>query len=173
TPVITTDRLRLTVPQDSDVNAVFEIHSDPRTYQHRPDLVMRSRTEAVELIRQWQSHWSNDGIGYFVVSTKTGEVIGFAGVRRSKEAGEAVLNLYYRFAPHSHGHGYATEAAGAAIEWAQGVHAGLPIVAVIDPSNTASARLARKLGMYRVQTEGASGDHDLYQLCGGRTVRSV
>src|SRR5699024_5078771 len=136
TPVITTDRLRLTVPQDSDVNAVFEIHSDPRTYQHRPDLVMRSRAEAEELIRQWQSQWSKDGIGDRVVSTETGEVVGFAGGSRWKEAGEAVLSLYDRFVPRSHGHGYATEAAGAAIEWAQGVHAGLPIVALMDPSNT-------------------------------------
>lgn len=146
------------------MDAVFEIHSDPRTFQHRPDLVMRSCTEAVELIRQWQSDWDNDGIGYFVVSTDIGEVIGFAGVRRSEEDGDAVLNLYYRFAPHSHGHGYATEAASAAVEWAQGVHSELPIVAVIAPSNTASARLARKLGMYRVQTGEAPGDHDLYRL---------
>lgn len=163
-PVLTTDRLRLTVPEDSDVDAVFEIHSDPRTYQHRPDLVMRSRTEAVELLRQWQSHWADDGIGYFVVSTDPGEVIGFAGVRRSEEDGDAVLNLYYRFAPRSHGHGYAMEAARAAVEWAQGVHPKLPVVALIAPQNIASARLARKLGMYREEAVEASGDHDLYRL---------
>ncbi|WP_303348434.1 GNAT family N-acetyltransferase [Kocuria sp.] len=162
--MITTDRLRLTVPQDADVDAVFEIHSDLRTSRHRPDLVMRSRAQAVALIEGWQADWTADGIGYFVVSTLAGDRIGFAGARRSVEKDEAVLNLYYRFAPRAQGHGYAAEATRAVLAWAEGVSAKRPIVAVIDPSNAASVRLALTLGMHRDPAGGTPGVEDLYRF---------
>lgn len=162
--VITTERLRLAVPQEADVDAIFAIHADPRTYQHRPDLVMKSREEATALLDEWRQHWSRDGIGYFVASTTAGQTIGFCGVRRSVENHEDVLNLYYRFAPQAQGRGYAAEAAQAVIAWAQAEGPQLPIVAVIDPTNTASSRLALKLGLRHDLDGGVLGEHHLYRM---------
>ncbi|WP_141763018.1 GNAT family N-acetyltransferase, partial [Corynebacterium sp. HMSC070H05] len=90
-------------------------HSDPRTYEHRPELTMKTRDEAVELARSWQNNWAEQQLGYYTVRTLDGATIGFTGVRHSEEADEEVLNLYYRFAPESQGQGYAKEAAAAAI----------------------------------------------------------
>lgn len=82
-PVLNTNRLVLAVPSGSAESAIFEIHSDARTYEHRPDLIMKSREEASALCNEWQHKWAEDGIGYFVVSRKdekgadTCNVIGF------------------------------------------------------------------------------------------------
>ncbi|WP_019175986.1 GNAT family N-acetyltransferase [Brevibacterium ravenspurgense] len=47
---LTTERLILRPPRDGDEDAVFTIHSDPRTYQHRPELAMTNLEEASELL---------------------------------------------------------------------------------------------------------------------------
>lgn len=159
-----TPRLRLSVPADTDIDAIFDIHSDTRTYEHRPELAMKTRDEAVELTQSWQKNWIEKQLGYYTVHTLDGTTIGFTGVRHSAEAGEDVLNLYYRFAPESQGKGYAKEAAAAAIASARERFPQLPIVAIIDPSNQASIGLALKLGLQRVPGAGVPGDYEVYRL---------
>ncbi|OFP26352.1 GNAT family N-acetyltransferase [Corynebacterium sp. HMSC068G04] len=164
THALNTPRLALSVPTDADINAIFAIHSDARTYEHRPELAMKSREEAAELARSWQENWSKKQLGYYVVSTLDGTTIGFTGVRHSEEAGEEVLNLYYRFAPESQGRGYAKEAAAAAITSARKRFPRLPVVAIIDPTNEASIALALKLGLQHVPGAGVPGDYEVYRL---------
>ena len=159
-----TPRLSMSVPTDADIDAVFAIHSDARTYEHRPELAMKTREEAVELTRAWQENWREKKLGYYVVSTLDGTTIGFTGVRHSEEAGEEVLNLYYRFAPESQGQGYAKEAAAAAIASARERFPQLPVVAIIDPSNEASIGLAFKLGLQHVPGAGVADDYEVYRL---------
>lgn len=175
-PKLHTERLVLTVPDDSAESAIFEIHSDPRTYEHRPDLTMKSHEEAAALRKQWQQNWVDDGIGYFVVSRKPGEskegkedeetgcIIGFCGVRKAVEEETDVLNVYYRFSPDSQGKGFAKEATTAAIEWGRKKRTDLPVVAIIDPINSASIRLAEKLGFTLDAGSGVPGDYDVYRL---------
>ncbi len=159
-----TQRLSLSVPTDADIDAVFAIHSDARTYEHRPELAMKTREEAVELTRAWQENWQEKKLGYYVVTTLDGTTIGFAGVRHSEEAGEEVLNLYYRFAPESQGQGFAKEAAAAAIASARERFPHLPVVAIIDPTNEASIALALKLGLQRIPDAGVPDDYEVYRL---------
>ena len=159
-----TPRLNLSAPTDADIDAIYAIHSDARTYEHRPELAMKTREEATELARAWQANWRENQLGYYVVTTLDGTTIGFAGVRHSEEAGEEVLNLYYRFAPESQGKGYAKEAAAAAIASARECFPQLPIVAIIDPTNEASIALALKLGLQRVPDAGVPDDYEVYRL---------
>lgn len=159
-----TPRLSLSVPTDADIDAIFAIHSDSRTYAHRPELAMKTREEAVELARAWQKNWHGKQLGYYVVSKLDGMIIGFTGVRHSEEAGEEVLNLYYRFAPESQGQGYAKEAATAAIASARERFPELPVVAIIDPTNEASIALALKLGLQHVAGAGVPNDYETYRL---------
>lgn len=159
-----TSRLALSVPTDADIDSIFAIHSDARTYEHRPEMAMKTREEAAELARSWQQNWSEKQLGYYVVSTRDGTTIGFTGVRHSEEAGEEVLNLYYRFAPESQGQGYAKEAAAAAISSARERFPHLPVVAIIDPTNEASIALALKLGLQHVPGAGVPDDYEVYRL---------
>ncbi|MFG6302878.1 MULTISPECIES: GNAT family N-acetyltransferase [Corynebacterium] len=159
-----TPRLSLSAPTDADIDAIFAIHSDARTYEHRPDLAMKTREEATELARTWQANWRENQLGYYVVSTLDGTTIGFTGVRHSEEASEEVLNLYYRFAPESQGKGYAKEAAAATIVSARERFPQLPVVAIIDPTNEASIALALKLGLQHVPGAGVPDDYEVYRL---------
>ncbi|OIR43736.1 GNAT family N-acetyltransferase [Corynebacterium sp. NML140438] len=159
-----TSRLILTPPTDQDIDAILRIHADARTYRHRPDLAMKNRKEAEELARAWQENWEKQRLGYYVVSTLDGKTIGFTGVRHIEEAGEQVLNLYYRFAPESQGQGYAKEAASEAIANAQERFPQLPIIAIIDPTNEASIGLALRLGFQHVDGAGVPNDYDVYRL---------
>lgn len=164
TYALSTPRLNLAVPTDADIDAIFAIHSDARTYKHRPELAMKTREEATELARAWQANWREKQLGYYVVSTLDGTTIGFTGVRHSEEAGEEVLNLYYRFAPESQGQGYAKEAATAAITSARERFPQLPVVAIIDPTNESSIALALKLGLQHVPGAGVPDDYEVYRL---------
>ncbi|MET9631815.1 GNAT family N-acetyltransferase [Lentzea sp. NPDC006480] len=60
------------------------------------------------------------------------------------DAGEAELG--YLFLPAFWGHGYATEACAAALDWFAEEHPGEPVVLSTQSANDASVRLARKLG---------------------------
>lgn len=162
--MIRTERLTLERPNTRDIDDVLRIHG-PETYEHKPELAMRSRDEAKELVRSWQQHWDEDGIGYFTVRHEDA-VIGFTGVRRIDENGRSALNLYYRYAPAAQGKGYAREAAEAAIAAARASHSQLPIIARIAPQNTASIALARRLGM--VQTD-RDGDDLVFTFTGNST----
>jgi RimJ/RimL family protein N-acetyltransferase len=61
------------------------------------------------------------------------------------------------FAPRAHDHGYAGEAVEAALAWADGALAAREIVAIIDPDNAGSIRLAERTGFAR-REEGAYRD---------------
>lgn len=65
--VLQTARLTLAIPVDDDLDAIFRVHSDPETYRHVPNTALTGRTAAAVLLRQWQQHWDDEGIGYRTV----------------------------------------------------------------------------------------------------------
>jgi len=89
-----------------------------------------------------------DEIGLWPVTEKaTGEVIGDCGLTRKDIDGDEEVELVYVFARGAWGRGYATEAAAAIRDYAFD-RLGLDrLVALIDPANTASEKVAVKIGM--------------------------
>lgn len=69
--------------------------------------------------------------------------VGFHGPLRSGAAAE----IGYSLVPGARGHGYATEATAAVIQWAFVNTQIASVIAQIDPANAASQRVAAKLGM--------------------------
>ena len=73
--------------------------------------------------------------------------IGFADFKRDMAPSiEGLPEMGWIFAPHAQRHGYAGEAAAAALAWADAALAADEIVAIIDPANAASIRLAERCG---------------------------
>jgi ribosomal-protein-alanine N-acetyltransferase len=145
-------RLRLRRPTADDLDLVFEIHGDPATNRFNPDGPDPDRDASWAKLEAWIEDWRRDGIGYHVVEEgDSGRPVGFTGVRHADaaswgEAPEPLLNLYYRYAPLAWGKGYAAEAARTMLAWARVHRQDRPLVAVIDPTNEPSLRLAQKLG---------------------------
>lgn len=100
-------------------------------------------------LRMCLEHYQRWGFGpYAVVERRRREVIGYCGLFFFPELdGQPEVEVGYRLARAWWGHGYATEAARAVCGYAFNVLCIRRIIAMIDPQNAASIRVAEKLGM--------------------------
>lgn len=154
-----TPRLRLRRPTRGDAEPVLRLHQDPLAIEHNPADALVSREQAVALVDRWSQHWDEHGIGYCMVSWRSGgELLGVCGVKVITLQGRQVFNLLYRLSPAVWGHGVATEAATAVVERARAHELGLPIVARVRPANRASAGVALAAGLRRAPDLDADGE---------------
>ncbi|WP_169925423.1 GNAT family N-acetyltransferase [Sanguibacter antarcticus] len=153
-----TDRLVLSRPQAHDIDAIWQIHSDPETNKHNPTVPIRTRHQAADRLSWFTAHWDEFGFGYWSVRLRDpqrpenngpGEPIGFAGLRWSRWAGRNVVNLYYRLTPAVWGCGLASEAARASVALWHEYLSDHPLVARTTPDNVGSQRTALAAGFER------------------------
>lgn len=84
-----------------------------------------------------------------VVEKNSGLVIGYCGLTLFPDIeGKPETEIGYRLARRTWGNGYATEAAHAVRDYAWKNIGIRRLVAIIDPSNSSSIRVAEKLGMH-------------------------
>ena len=87
----------------------------------------------------------------------TGEFIGQCGFYMSEGNGREIEIAYHYF-PASWGHGYATEAAAAALGYAFGTLGLDEVIALVMPDNLGSCRVAEHAGMRFVTSEATYYD---------------
>ena len=107
---------------------------------------------------EWVGHWlrrvleSYERRGYgpwAVVEKRSGLVIGYCGLVLFPDVnGRPEIEIGYRLARAFWGHGYATEAAIATRDHAFATLGLSRLIAIIDPGNVASIRVARKAGLH-------------------------
>lgn len=110
----------------------------------------RTRNESWGKFLQGIGLWPVLGYGYWsFVDRETGAFLGNGGLA-SFERGIAELTGFpeagWAFVPEAWGKGLATEAMGAVLDWADAALDRPEIRCIIDPGNTASQRVAAKLG---------------------------
>ena len=154
-PVLETARLRLRAPRMADFPAYAEIAATPRgryIFDHP------NRRDAWLDFMQMTATWLLRGHGLWTVEPKAGgDVLGF--VVLGLEEGDHEEELGYMFREVAEGHGYAGEAAEAARTYAFETLGWETLVSTIDPENTASIRLAERMGAARdAAAERAHGD---------------
>ncbi|MFD9098098.1 GNAT family N-acetyltransferase [Streptomyces collinus] len=145
---IRTERLVLREPEARDRAAFIELLASPEahTYLGGP----RPRDELERVTPEVPERWP----GSFVVDLD-GAMIGHVllrratGHRRPAAAGKADLGCL--FLPEVWGRGYAAEACAAALDWLAGVLPGEPVVLTTQSANSASMRLAAKLGFTELE----------------------
>jgi RimJ/RimL family protein N-acetyltransferase len=146
---IETDRLALRRHLASDFADSFAMWSDPvvtRFIGGKPS----TEQQAWSRLLNYAGHWSLMGFGYWVVEEKASQrfigELGFANFRRPLEPAMTDFpELGWAFATSYHGKGYATEAARAALAWADRRFESRT-VCLIDAENLASIRVAEKCG---------------------------
>ena len=126
---------------------MFELNSDPEVIKYAESTPARNIQEARERLEQGPlSDYKEHGYGRFAVESKeTGNVIGFCGIKYLPEI--ELPEIGYRFLKEYWGKGFGTEAARACVGFARDDLAIKKLVALIVPENTASIRIAEKLGM--------------------------
>jgi RimJ/RimL family protein N-acetyltransferase len=138
---------------------MYAIHSDADACLHNPADMITTRAEAEDLYRRWDEHWQYHGFGYWVIHANQSG-IGFCGMKVMTLNDRSVMNLFYRLSPSAWGHGFATEAATAVVEWADAHRPDVPVVARVRPANAASQRVAVHAGLHRadhLDTQGEDG----------------
>ncbi len=145
--VLETERLILRYLTADDVDAIFAVIGDPETMKFYPQTF--TREDAVEWIERNRRRYANDGYGLWAIVLKSdGEVIGDCGLSWQAADNESVLELGYHLRRDHWGHGYATEAARACMEYAFRVLATGRLVSLIRQENVPSRRVAERNGMW-------------------------
>ncbi len=143
---VLTERLDLRRPDPAgDLDALFAIFSDPTGWWYDPDgrHVDRGRTRT--WLERAAARFDTDGLSYWTVRRRDDEaIIGVGGAQRQSTG---AWNLTYRLATAMQGQGFATELGRAAHVAASAVDPGVPFVAWIAEHNTASRRVAERLGL--------------------------
>lgn len=143
-------------PRQEDLDAVFAIHSDPRTNLHNPAGPDHDRDASAARLQEWLDHWDQHGFGYWLVElikraplAHDSPVVGTTGVQHAVWRDQPVLNLYYRYAADHWGRGYATAGARHTISWSREHHPTLPVLAYTTLDNIGSQRTAAAAGLTR------------------------
>jgi len=147
---IETPRLILRQWRDADLDAWAEMNADPRVMEFFPALYDRARAEGTAA--SMREEIERDGYGFWAVEIKaTGAFAGMIGlneitydipVHPKREVG-------WRLAFDAWGHGYATEGARAALQFAFGKLGWPEVVAFTAAINERSQRVMDRLGMTR------------------------
>jgi RimJ/RimL family protein N-acetyltransferase len=160
-PIIETARLRLREYRSADFDSLWASLSDEEVVRHLGTTPL-SREESWRKMLSSAGLWAMLGYGYWIAERKEDGVflgqIGFADFKRDmKPSIEASPEAGWVFARHAQGQGYANEALLATLAWADEALRGREIVAIIDPDNAASIRLAEK-GGFSIREEAVYKD---------------
>ena len=144
---IGTDRLIMRGWRESDLAPWAAMNADPEVRRYLGPLLTFEQAEAWVL--NYQDDLDRHGYGFWALELRaTGEFVGGTGLGRvDEEMPFAGVELAWRLARPAWGHGYATEAARAALEYGFTV-LGLPeIVAVTMARNLRSRAVMARIGM--------------------------
>ncbi len=145
-PELETERLLLRQFEERDLDAYAEMLADPQFMRFLGKGGTRDRQETWRHIAFLRGHWQLRGFGMFAIEHRaSGELLGHTGLLNPD--GWPGVELGWALRPDSWGHGFATEAAGAALDWAF-EELGLPeIISMMYLENQASVRVAERLGL--------------------------
>ena len=152
-----TERLLLRIPEVGDADGYLEVFGDPQVIAFL-GMTPQTREDNVRGIERMRLHWERYGIGLFSVVRKADErLLGRVGfllwdperwisAMREDLDGELETEIGWTLGAEHWGRGYATEAAIRCREWALGELGLARLVSVIAPDNTASIRVAERIG---------------------------
>ncbi len=112
-----------------------------------------SEAQVDALLDRQSKHLARHGICFGAVWLKSaGQIVGLAGLQQHDDG---LFELGWWIWKAQWGQGYATEAALACVDHAREVMQLNCLVAIIDPPNIASRRVAEKIGMRHIDTRSA------------------
>lgn len=142
-PELITERLRLRFWRESDVDPFHAFYRDPQSAAvYGADA---QRSDVWRRVALFIGHWQLRGFGPWAIEDRaSGKFAGSCGLWFPDGWGDPEVG--WGIMPEFRGRGYAVEAASRARDYGYR-EKGLPrLVSYIDPSNTASRRVAEKLG---------------------------
>ncbi len=152
-PEIRTERLLMRRWLDSDRTPFADLNADPEVMRYFP--AVQDRTESDRSIDRFEQRFEEQGYGLWALEVlATGEFIGFTGLNPmpSGVPGAGDVEVGWRLARGAWHHGYATEAARAAVNMGLVHHGLLTIWSMTAVLNTPSQAVMQRLGMVHYAT---------------------
>ena len=147
-PEIITERLTLRQWRNEDRDPFAALNADPRVRQFFPSLL--TREESDQSIDRIQDHFARHGFGMWAVEVREDTpFIGYVGIVVASFQAHFTpcVEIGWRLAFDSWGHGFATEGARAVIRAGFDSFGLTEIVALTAVANLRSRRVMEKLGM--------------------------
>jgi len=146
--VIETERLRLReLAPEGDAGFILQLLNEPGFLQNIGDREVRNAEQAARYVADVFVHsYRVNGFGLYAMDRREdGASVGICGLVRRDwledvDVGFAVLQRWY-------GHGYASEAALATVQWARETLGIERVVGIVSPGNAASIAVLKKLGL--------------------------
>ncbi len=136
--------------RDDDREPFAALNADPEVMEHFPAPLTRSQSDA--MVDRIERAFDEHGYGLWALEVgQTGRFIGFTGLawQRFEAPFTPVLEVGWRLARHTWGHGYAAEAARRAVAEGFAVAGVDEIVSMTAVRNARSRAVMERLGMTR------------------------
>ncbi len=168
---LATERLVIRPYREGDATALHEVFGSPEVMKWTPSPPSKDAAETAQRLARTMAFTARQppGLGLWALELKdSAEFLGQVGLFPVEGKGPEV-EVAYELAPRVWGHGYATEAARALIDYGFGELRLERIVALILPDNARSRNVASKCGL---TLEGPSRFYglDLVMYARERTV---
>ena len=147
---IKTNKLCLRRWKAEDIDPFANMCADPEVMKWIGSGVVRTREECLLAIENSEHFWEENGFGLFAVELReTQSLIGFSGFAVPSFLPEIMpsIEIAWRFVRDAWGHGYATEAATAALNFGLKERGLERVVSIYQVGNEASGRVMEKIGM--------------------------
>jgi ribosomal-protein-alanine N-acetyltransferase len=166
TSVIETERLLLRRLVPGDLDALFALYRDPEVRRYFPEGTLTYEETKEELEWIIKVYYGQHGYGLWATVHKvTGRFIGRCGLIPWTIEGRAEVEVAYLLARAYWGQGLATEAAQAILGYGFERLQMSRLICLIDAENTASKRVAEKIGMvFEREIEDGLGPASLYTV---------
>ena len=145
-PELRTPRLRLRAWTDADRAPFASLNADPEVMAYVPAPLSRGASNA--LLSRIRAHALRYGFGLWALEAD-GRFAGFTGLQWSEVTGTRELEVGWRLARWAWGHGYATEAATAALAFGLGREP--RVVSYTTLTNVRSQAVMARIGLQRVR----------------------
>ena len=158
--IITTRRTRLRCWEQTDREAFAAMHADPAVMQDYGGPISRGESDAK--FDRYAMTYRQRGFCRWAVESREGAFLGYAGVMPSRPGHPIGLHIEigWRLVRSAWGHGYATEAARAALNDAF-TRVGLAeVVAYTAPDNLRSQAVMTRLQLERDPSRDFTADYD-------------
>ncbi len=153
--MIRTERLLLRRWRHADREPFAAMNADPAVVEHLQGPMSRERSD--DFIDRIERHWDEHGWGLWAVEVPdVASFIGYVGLWPADYVEPGMVEVGWRLAREHWGHGYATEAARAALEYGFTDVGLAEIVSFTVPQNERSWRVMERIGLVR----DPSGDFD-------------
>ncbi|MGI9546024.1 MAG: GNAT family N-acetyltransferase [Flavobacteriaceae bacterium] len=156
-----TDRLILREIEETDIEGMFALDSDPEVHIFLGNNPVKSRDESKMIIDEIRNQYRDFGIGrWAVIDKQNGEFVGWSGLKfeRTVRVEFDYYDLGYRLRKAYWGKGIATETSRLALAYGFGEMKLEEICGAAAPANTASNNVLQKAGLRFIQNFEYDGE---------------